>query len=238
MKKPIFLLFAAFAMTFSSCETLNKIASGIVTEQDAIDAVRQALMIGSNYGSSLLGQKGAFGKETLMAAIFPPELQKVASTLQQLGLSKEVDRFTNTLGTCAEKTAAQSAPVFIQGIKQMNIRDAIGIIKNGGNAATDYLRRTIGDTLRKAIAPNMQLALDEYKIAKQWNDLVKPAKAFLGDKVNLDISNLMAGLVANMMFNKIEEKEREIRTSVQARETPLLQKVFGYDWSRNTGGIK
>jgi Protein of unknown function (DUF4197) len=238
MKKRLFLLFVTTTMIFASCETLNKLASGMVTEQDAIDAVREALMIGSNYGSSLLGQKGAFSKETLVAAIFPPEFQKVASTLQQLGLSKEVDRFTNTLGDCAEKTASQAAPVFIQGIKRMNIGDAIGIVKNGGNAATDYLRRTIGDTLRRAIAPNMQAALDEYKIARQWDELVKPAKVFLGNKVNLDISNLMAGLVSNMMFNKIEEKERAIRASVQARETPLLQKVFGYDWSRNGTGMK
>jgi hypothetical protein len=140
MKKRLFLFFVTTAMVFASCETLNKLASGMVTEQDAIDAVREALMIGSYYGSSLLGQKGAFSKETLVAAIFPPEFQKVASTLQQLGLSKEVDRFTNTLGTCAEKTASQAAPVFIQGIRRMNLGDAIGIVKNAGNAATDYLR--------------------------------------------------------------------------------------------------
>jgi hypothetical protein len=84
----------------------------------------------------------------------------------------------------------------------------------------------------------MQAALDEYKIARQWDELVQPAKVFLGNKVNLDISNLMAGLVSNMMFNKIEEKERAIRASVQARETPLLQKVFGYDWNRNGTGMK
>jgi hypothetical protein len=44
--------------------------------------------------------------------------------------------------------------------------------------------------------------------------------------------------VSNMMFNKIEEKEKAIRANVQARETPLLQKVFGYDWSKHGAGTK
>jgi hypothetical protein len=33
------------------------------------------------------------------------------------------------------------------------------------------------------------------------------------------------------MFQKIEEKEKEIRTSADARSTNLLQKVFSKDWN-------
>jgi hypothetical protein len=37
----------------------------------------------------------------------------------------------------------------------------------------------------------------------------------------------MAGFIANAMFNKIEEKERDIRTKAEARTSTLLQRVFG-----------
>jgi hypothetical protein len=33
------------------------------------------------------------------------------------------------------------------------------------------------------------------------------------------------------MFQKIEEKEKEIRTNANARTTTLLQKVFSRDWN-------
>ena len=144
-----------------------------------------------------------------------------------LGLSSEVNRFSSTLATAAEKTAEKSVPIFLGGIKNMGVKNAFNIVKNGGTSCTDYLRSSIGDTLRKAIAPEMNKALDEYKITKQWNDLVAPAKIFIGDKLNLDLGNLMSGLVANLMFKKISEKEIEIRNNARARTTGLLQKVFG-----------
>lgn len=107
----------------------------------------------------------------------------------------------------------------------MAIGDAFGIVKYEGTACTDYLRNKIGDILRNAITPEMNNALNEYKLVKKWNDLVASAKLLLGDKLNL--GNLMSGLVTKMMVNRIEEKEREIRTKAQVRNTVLLQKVFG-----------
>ncbi|HET9823955.1 MAG TPA: DUF4197 domain-containing protein [Chitinophagaceae bacterium] len=216
---------------FMSCNTL-KSSQGGLTEQEAIDGIKELLSIGSRYGGDALGKSGAFSKESLMSAIFPPELQKLASTLQTLGLSKEVDRFTTTMGKAAEESATKSVPIFVSAISKMSIRDAFAVLKNGQTGATDYLRATVGDTLRRSITPTMNTALDEYKLASQWNKLVAPAQLILGQKVNLDLGNLMAGLVANAMFNKIQEKEIEIRTRAEARTTPLLQKVFSKDWSK------
>jgi hypothetical protein len=73
--------------------------------------------------------------------------------------------------------------------------------------------------------------LDEYKLNEQWNNIIRPAKAFTGDKFNLDLANLMAGLVSESMFRKIEEKERQVRAETAARTTTLLQKVFSKNWN-------
>lgn len=223
MKKLFIPFLSLFVLLAPSCSTLK----GLFTAQDATAAIKELLSFGTEHGGNLLGKNGAFSKESLMQSILPKDVDKVINVLETLGLGKEVNRFTTTLSTAAAKTAEKSVPIFLQGIKRMDIGDAIGIVKNGGTSATDYLRSKIGDTLRRAIAPEMNNALDEYKLAKQWNDLVAPAKLLLGDKLNLDLGNLMSGLVTNAMFNKIEEKEREIRTNAQARNTALLQKVFG-----------
>ena len=219
-------LFFSLLITFPGCSTMKNLLS----PKDAEQAIRELLSIGSNFGGSPLGAKGAFSKATLIDALFPEDIRKVLNTLETLGLSKEVDRFTTTLGTAAEKTAEKSIPVFLLGIKQMNFKDAVGIVKNGGTAATDYLRNTIGDTLRASIRPIMRTALEEYKLETEWNKLVAPVKLFTGDKLNLDLSNLMSGLMANLMFNKIAEKERAIRTKAEERTSATLQKVFGQVW--------
>lgn len=201
-----------------SCSTLRY----ALTENDAAAAIKQLLSIGARDNNIA----GAFSKETILATLFPEPVHKVLNTLNTLGLTSEIDRFTTTLSTAAEKTATASVPIFVNSIDHMKFSDAMRIIKNGGTAATDYLRVTAGDTLRTSIRPIMQASLDEYKLNEQWNNIIKPVKAIAGNKLNLDLSTLMAGAVSEAMFRKIAEKEVQVRNDASARTTPLLQKVF------------
>lgn len=224
MKRILLPLLFAFVIPASfSCSTLK---SYMLNEQDAAAAIRQLLEIGSRDGAA-----GMFSKDAIMAGIFPEPLRKTLNTLQQLGLTSEIDRFTTTLGTAAEKTATNSIPVFLTGIQRMGITDALRIVKGGGTSATDYLRSSIGAELRSSIKPVMADALKEYKLNEQWDKIIKPAKALVGDKLNLDLATVMAGLVSEKMFQKLEQKEQQIRTDATARTTPLLQKVFSRSWN-------
>jgi hypothetical protein len=105
------------------------------------------------------------------------------------------------------------------------------IIKAGGTSGTDYLKATIGADLRRSITPAMQTAIAEYKLNEQWAKLMEPLKGLTGNRLNLDLANLMAGIVAEKMFQKIAEKEVEIRNNANARSTTLLQKVFSRNWN-------
>jgi nucleoside diphosphate kinase len=223
MRAIILTLLIPFTMMMSGCNTLRY----VLNEGDAVSAIREMLTIGA-------GMKSIINKQSLIEAVLPGEVGKVLQTVQQLGLSKEVDKFTNTLTTAATESAEQSIPVFLLGIKKMNIRDAVSIVKNGGTGATDYLRRTIGDSLRSAITPVMRTALNKYNVMQAWDDMIGPAKPILGEKgkLNLNIDNLLAAAVTLAMFKKIEEQEIAIRTKAEARSTQLLQKVFGRDWSK------
>lgn len=232
MKRILTLLALSSTLLFSGCDTLKGIASNILSERDAVAAIKEMLTIGAN-GNALIS------KDALMNAILPSEVNNVLNKLQQLGLSKDLDKFTSTLTNAATQTASSSIPVFADGIRQMSIYDAIGIVKNGGTAATDYLRSKIGDSLRRAVTPIMKNALDQYNITQQWDKLVAPAKLVLGNKVqlNLNLDNLLAGVVTSAMFSKIAEQEVAIRTKAEARTSPTLQRVFGRDWNNN-GAVK
>jgi hypothetical protein len=155
MKKIILPLFVLFlAPTFFSCSS-SRLAGYTLNEADAQAAIRQMLELGARDGIG----SGAFGKEAIMSTLFPEPLRKALNTLNQLGLTNEIDRFTTTLGTASEKTAERSIPIFVGSINNLRFADAMRIIKNGGTSATDYLRSSVGDSLRRSIRPVMQTAL-------------------------------------------------------------------------------
>jgi hypothetical protein len=220
------LLILAIVPVLFSCSA-SRLGSYKLTERDAAAAIRQMLETGTREGVT-----GAFSKDAVLSTLFPEPVKKALNTLQQLGLTNEVDRFTTTLSAASEKTAERSIPVFVNAIQAMPVNDAMRIIKSGGTAATDYLRSTSGSELRTSIKPVMQTALDEYKLNEQWERIIKPVKGIAGGKLNIDLSTLMAGMVSEKMFEKIAEREKQIRSDAAARNTVLLQKVFSRNWSQ------
>ena len=226
MKKLLLPLILAVALPVTFACNSSRLASYMLTQGDAAMAIRQMLELGSRENMT-----GAFSKEQVLSTIFPQEVSKALNTLNMLGLTTEVDRFTTTLSTAAEKSATASVPIFVKSISNLSFIDAIRIIKNGGTSATDYLRSNAGDTLRRSLAPVMKATIAEYKLNDQWNKIMKPVQAIMGNKVNVDLSNLMAGLVAESMFRKIAEKEVQVRSQAAARTTPLLQQVFSRSWN-------
>lgn len=219
------LILALLLPGLFSCSS-TRLGGYALNEADAASAIRQLLELGAREGVN-----GSFSKEAIMTTLFPESVRKTLNTLNTLGLTNEIDRFTTTLGTAAEKSAERSIPIFVSAIGNMSLTDAMRIIKNGGTSATDYLRSAAGTQLRQSMTPVMKAALDEYKLTEQWDRIIKPAQTVVGNKLNLDLPNLMAGMVAEKMFQKIEEKERQIRADAAARTTPLLQRVFSRNWN-------
>ncbi|MCW3079812.1 DUF4197 domain-containing protein [Segetibacter sp.] len=227
MKKILLPIFLILLLPFSySCGTLKSLGYNL-TEADAASAIRQMLDLGTRENLS-----GAFSKETILSTLLPESVSKTLNTINTLGLTSEVDRFTTTLSNAAQKSATAATPIFVNSINNLTFTDAIRIIKNGGTSATDYLRSSAGSNLRQSIRPVMQAALDEYKINEQWNNIIKPVKALAGNKLNLDLATLMAGAVSEAMFRKIAEKEVQVRSDASARTTSLLQNVFSKNWNQ------
>lgn len=214
----LFVLLIPFSM--SSCGGLKNYT---LTEADATAAIRELLQIGSRDGLN----PNAFNKQAILSSVFPADVVKVLNTLNTLGLTSEVDRFSTTLATATQQTAERSVPVFVNAIAGMRLADAISIVKQGGTSATDYLRSVAGIQLRDAIKPVMQDALNQYNLGKQWETITGPVRGLLGNKVNIDLATITAGLVTEKMFQKIADKEREIRTNSNARTSLVLRRVFG-----------
>ena len=84
------------------------------------------------------------------------------------------------------------------------------------------------DEIITEIKETIEYPLKYNNIHKHMN--IQPVKGIVGNRLNLDLANLMAGAVTEAMFRKIAEREQLIRTQEAARATPLLQKVFSRTW--------
>src|SRR6476646_10269219 len=126
--KKLFLPFLIALMIPFSMSSCGGLKNYTLTEADATAAIGELLQIGSRDGLN----PNAFNKQTILASVFPSEVVKVLNTLNTLGLTSEVDRFSTTLATATQQTAERSVPVFVNAITGMRLADAISIVKQGG----------------------------------------------------------------------------------------------------------
>ncbi|MGZ3952199.1 MAG: DUF4197 family protein, partial [Flavisolibacter sp.] len=90
------ILFAIVLPVSFSCNTLKNAS---LSEADAAAGLKQMLEIGVRQGV-----QGTFSKDAIMTTLFPESMRKTLTTLQQLGLLSDLDRFTTSLATASEKT--------------------------------------------------------------------------------------------------------------------------------------
>lgn len=209
-------------------EILNE-TSGI-TQSEAAGGLRQALEKGVGYGTSLLSAKDGFFKNAAYKILFPSEAKKVENTLRNLGMGNLCDQMIESMNRGAEKAAAEAKPIFINAIKQMTINDAINIVTGGNGAATDYLTRTTTSQLKAKFKPVVQQSLNKVEATKYWGDVFSTYNKIptVKQKINPDLNEYITDKAMTALFDMVKKEENKIRSNINARNTDLLKKVFGY----------
>ncbi len=219
-----FAVCIAITGTFSSCDVVK----ALLGEADIAGGLKEALINGVMQGKNNAQNGSLFNGTNILNGVLPEGAVKIIKTLETLGLGGEITRFQNTLTSAATKSAEKTVPVFINGIHSINFKDAVAILGGGYNAATNYLRSSVGDSLRNAIRPEIASVLSEYKLPQTLGDLAGKELPVIGkQKLNIDFTSILAQLVANKMFSEIEATEYKIRTDFNARTSNLLKQVFG-----------
>jgi hypothetical protein len=238
MKKLLILpaLLCVF-VPLSGCDTLTAIQNSTVsipgqttpTQFEIGSALKQALEFGTTKSSDRLSTVDGFFANAAVKILFPPEAQKVETTLRTLGLGKLADNVILSMNRAAEDAAKQAKPIFIAAVKQMTIQDVTNILFGNQDAATQYFKRTTTDGLSLAFKPIIQNSLNKVGATKYYTDAATAYnKVPFVTKVNPDISDYVMRKAIDGLFIEIAEEELNIRRNLSARTTPLLQKVFAY----------
>jgi hypothetical protein len=225
------------ALLFTSCDTLYQavqVADEVlqegqgITQGEAAEGLKAALQNGVQNGTDQLSKTDGFLKSPYYKILFPPEAKKVEETLRKFGFSKKADEMVTALNRGAEEATKHAMSVFIETIKKMTIKAALGIVTGGDGAATKYLKDHTTQELRTKFRPEIQRALDKVGVFKYWESVMTTYNKFAQEQINPDLNDYVLGKTMDALFSTIEIEENKIREHPIKRTSEILRKVFGY----------
>jgi len=228
------------ALSLSACETLPVEGLGNVLgdfgaqpsgglSQFEIDAgLRQALEIGATNVSSQLGAEDGFFGDSRIRIPLPGRLGDLQSNLQKIGFSGPLDDLQLRMNRAAEASMPEARRLVISAVKSITLEDAVGILRGGDTAATDFLRGRTETSLRDAFAPHIDKALQNSGAFQSLNTVAaNNGLGGLASNLQGDMRDHAVNFGLDGMFYYVAQEEKKIRENPVARTTDLLKKVFG-----------
>ncbi len=198
-----------------------------LSNTDITNGLKEALKLGANNSTSTAAKLDGFYKNPLIKIPFPKEAKQMESQLKALGMSKQVDKFTQSLNRAAEDAAKSAAPIFLESIKKITINDGLSILQGNNDAATQFLKNTSNAALLAAFKPIVQKSLAKVKVTKYWKPLTNTYNQIpLVNKVNPDLNQYVTDKAIEGLFKLIAAEELKIRKDPSARINDILKKVF------------
>jgi len=228
----LFPLLVIFSF-FTGCETAQQVLGSINTGNGNLSTteiaagLKEALSIGTQNSSTQLSSVNGFFQNAAIKILMPEEAKKVESTLRNIGLGSLVDKAVLSINRAAEEASKSAAPIFKDAIKQMTITDALGILKGGDYAATDYFKSKTTSALTNAFRPVIENALKKTDATKYWTDVFTAYNKFTTKPINTDLAGYVTEKSLSGIFYEVGLEEQKIRKDPAARVTELLKKVFG-----------
>ncbi len=245
MKTRIISFVVALTILTGCAEVMNLLQSASpvpLTEAEVINGLKEALMTGAkNSAQRLAAENGYYGDEAIKI-LLPDEAKTIVDNISRLpGGDKLMQDVVLRINRAAEDAAKEVAPIFVNSVKQMTIKDAFNILNGADNAATGYLRSTTFTELYALYKPKIQASTEKKIVAGvstkdswvaltgKWNTLANSVAGRVANlkPVNTDLDDYLTNKALAGMFMKVELEELKIRKDVSARVSPILQRVFG-----------
>ena len=213
-----------------AAEKVNKelINKNPFSEEEAANALKETLNKGMEKGVSVLSVKDGYFANPKVKIPFPKNATKVADKLKKLGMQKQVDEVVLSINRAAEDAANSAKPIFVDAIKKMSIKDAIGIVKGNKTAGTDYLNRNTNSALANTFKPIIKISLEKVNATKRWESVMNTYnKIPFVEKVNPELETYVTEKAISGLFFMLAQQEIAIRENPKERTSALLKKVFG-----------
>lgn len=202
-----------------------------LSNADVIAGLKEALAKGAEHSVAVASVTDGFWQDPRLRIPFPPEAQKVKNTLNDLGMSAQVDKFELTMNRAAENAAKEAVPIFVNAIRGMTVADGFTILRGGDHAATNFLKERTTAELTSKFRPIVENATTQVALTSYWNPLASAyntATLFTGGAaVDPDLDAYITQKAIDGLFVLVAEEEQKIRLDPMARTSDLLRRVFG-----------
>jgi len=248
MKKLFLLLLAIPVISTAQLKTIakktktkitdvkSKVASTVTSQSsstisntiDIAAGLKEALNNGITKEVSKLTAVDGFYKNEAVKILMPDELLKVESTLRKFGMGNLADQGVLAMNRAAEDAVKEATPIFVSAVKNMTITDAKSILLGNENAATVYLQGSTNKELYAKFSPVVQQSIGKVGADTIWSTIItKYNQLPFVTKINPDITDYITNKAMDGVFKMIAVEEKNIRTDLKSRTSPLLQSVFG-----------
>ncbi len=233
------MLAATFAVSAAGAQDFGKIASdvlhkampgdkGNLSKTDVTLGLKEALNVASGLASKRLSAKDGFMGDAAVRIPLPGVLGDAQKRLSPFGMAGPLDDLQLKVNRAAEAAAPSAGKLVIDAVKSMSFDDAMGVLRGGDTAATDFLRKRTEAGLRTSFRPYFDNALAtsgalnsvDAVVAKYGAGVVKKdAKTWLADAATTS--------ALNGLFYYVAREEQAIRRDPAKRTSDILRKVFG-----------
>lgn len=213
-----------------------------LSQTEIIGGLKEALVVGINNSSNILGATDGYYKDELVKILLPPEADIIIKNISKIpGGNELIEDVLLKINRAAEDAVKDAKPIFVNSIKSMSITDAAGILKGEENAATQYLHKTTYNQLFELYRPKIKTSVEKKLVGnistgqswdaltKKWNDI---AQSMVGQiagfkPVKIELDEYLTHKALDGLFLKIEAEEKQLRENPVARISNLLKRVFG-----------
>lgn len=191
-------------------------------------AVKEALQLSVTRATDQLAASGGYGQSNRWRLALPESVQPVADTLKQLGLSGPLNQVESLMNRGAELAAAEAKGVFLDAVNAMAVQDALGIIRGGNTAATDFFRSATEAQLSARYKSIMQNQLQQLGFYKQYQQILTTYKALpMANKPDLDLEQYAVNQGLEALYGQIAAEEQKIRANPVEQGSALIAAIFG-----------
>ncbi len=199
-----------------------------LSESDAAAGVRATLERAGTAAVQLLGRKDGFWGNKALRIGLPSPLDSAAQVMKAMGQGKRVDELELAINRAAETAVAGSLDLVRGAVRSMTVEDALGIVRGGDTAVTQFFERKTREPLTQRFRPIVDDATRKHALAEKYNAVAKrAASAGLVKEEQASIEAYVTDKALDGLYRTIGEEERKIRRDPVATGSALLKLVFG-----------
>lgn len=211
----------------SSSELSSADNNLVLSDNDIVGALQDALNIGSENVVNQLSAPGGFNLDSNIHVPLPNSLQTVQKTMNKFGMGSYLNNLETKLNQAAEAATEKAKPLFINAIKELTWEDAKNILNGPDDAATQYFKGKMSAPLATEMKPIVDQSLNEVGAVKSYNSLMGKYKSFpLVPDVQANLTEHVVNKGIDGVFYYLAIEEGKIRNDPAKRTTELLKKVF------------